>query len=255
MSEQKRQKEAKYPYFCALQRYLKITLINEPKNLTKYLGYTSESKCHIAVERFANCNNPYEWLYKGHFDFTHTSLSFLQQCERFMSDKDFLDKIELGIKSQKHILQQGKKGLLDEIELGKAQKAFHNEIEKAKVEAQRLADLRYCLVRIQTDFRRDSQPIHCLALASGMLYFKLSIKNEWIEKGLECALQELPQILRKHYEENKGRLGYPYASNIVGYSVLWKNGDEKTTLYFDTQGKRVEKPSEKDTHPRASISV
>lgn len=185
------------------------------------------------MEKLLQCDKPYEWLYKGYFDFTHTSLSFLQRCERFI----------------------GEKGFVDEIELASAQKAFQNEIEKARVEAQRLADLRYCLVRIQTDFRRDSQPIHILAFASGMLYFKLSIKNEWIEKGLERALQELPQILRKHYEENEGRLGYPYASNIVGYSVLWKNGDEKTTLYFDTQGKRVEKPSEKDTHPRASISV
>lgn len=233
MSEQKRQNETKYPYFCALQRYLKSALKNESKKLAKELGYTSESKCHIAVEKLLQCDKPYEWLYKGHFDFTHTSLSFLQRCERFI----------------------GEKGFADEIELARAQKAFHNEVEKARVEAQRLADLRYCLVRIQTDFRRDSQPIHCLAFASGMLYFKLSIKNEWIEKGLEWALQELPQILRKHYEENEGRLGYPYASNIVGYSVLWKNGDEKTTLYFDTQGKRVEKPSEKDTHPRASISV
>lgn len=77
MSRQKRQNETKYPHFYALQRSLKIALINEPKNLTKYLGYTSESRCRIAVERFATCNNPYEWLCKGHFDFTHTILSFL----------------------------------------------------------------------------------------------------------------------------------------------------------------------------------
>lgn len=99
MSRQKRQNETKYPHFCALQRSLKIALINEPKNLTKYLGYTNENRCRIAVERFAGCNNPYEWLCKGYFDFTHTSLNFLQRYERLIGDKDFLDKIELGIKS------------------------------------------------------------------------------------------------------------------------------------------------------------
>lgn len=207
------------------------------------------------MERFAGCNNPYEWLCKGCFDFTHTGLSFLQRCERLIGDKDFLDKIESGIKNQKHILQQGEKRLLDEVELGTAQKAFQDEIEKAKVEAQRLSDLRSCFVRIQTDFRRGTQPIHILALAREMLYFELPIKDEWIEKGLECALQELPQILHEHYEKKKGRLGYPYESNIVGYSVLWKNGDKQEMIHFDTQGKRVEEPSEKDTHPRASISV
>lgn len=255
MSEQKRQNEAKYPYFCALQRYLKIALINEPKNLIKYLGYASESRCRTSVERFASCNNPYEWLCKGYFDFTHTSFSFLQRCERLIGDKDFLDKIESGIKSQKHILRQGKKRLLDEVGLGTAQKAFQDEIEKAKVEAQRLSDLRSCFVRIQTDFRRGIQPIHILALARGMLYFELPTKDEWIEKGLEYALQELPQILHEYYEKKKGRLGHPYESNIVGYSVLWKNGDKQEMIHFDTQGKRVEEPSEKDTHPRASIGV
>lgn len=179
----------------------------------------------------------------------------MQRCERFIGDKDFLDKIELGIKSQKHILQQDKKGLLDEIELGKAQKAFQGEIEKAKVEAQKLSDLRSCFVRIQTDFRRGTQPIHILASARGMLYFEPPTKDKWIEKGLECALQELPQILREHYEEKKGRLGYPYESNIVGYSALWKNDDKQEMLHFDTQGKRVKEPSEKDTHPRASIGM
>lgn len=159
-----------------------------PKNLTKYLGYASENRCRIAVERFATCNNPYEWLCRGYFDFTHTSLRFLQRCERFIGDKDFLDRIELGIKNQKHILQQGKKEFSDEVELGTAQKAFQDEIEKAKVEAQRLSDLRSCFVRIQTDFRHGAQPIHILALARGMLYFELPTKDEWIEKGLECAL-------------------------------------------------------------------
>lgn len=83
-------------------------------------------------------------------------------------------------------MQQGKKGLLDEVE---AQKAFQDEIEKAKVEAQRLSDLRSCFVRIQTDFRRGAQPIHISAFARGMLYFEIPTKDEWIEKGLECALQ------------------------------------------------------------------
>ena len=86
-----------------------------------------------------------------------------------------------------------------------------------------------------------------------MLYFEIPIKNEWIENDLECALQELPQILREHYENKKGRLGYPYESNIVSCSVLWKNGDKQEILHFDTQGKRVKEQSEKDTHPIVSI--
>lgn len=140
---------------------------------------------------------------RGVLTFYAHKFEFLQRCERFIGDKDFLDKIELGIKSQKHILQQDKKGLLDEIELGKAQKAFQGEIEKAKVEAQKLSDLRSCFVRIQTDFRRGTQPIHILALARGMLYFEPPTKDKWIEKGLECALQELPQILCEHYEKKE----------------------------------------------------
>lgn len=187
MSKQKRQNEAKYPYFYALQRCLKIALINEPKNLTKYLGYASENRCRTAVERFATCNIILMNGFVRGILTLHTSLSFLQECGRLISDRDFLDKIELGIKNQKHILQQGKKGLLDEVELEKAQKAFQDEIEKAKVEAQRLSDLRSCFVRIQTDFRRGTQPIHILAFARGMLYFELPTKDEWIEKVMCLA--------------------------------------------------------------------
>ena len=226
----------RYTHFYALQNYLKNALESSPKILAKRLGYASESKCEKAVRKLIACKEPYEWLDRGFFDFTHTSLSLLEKCANIVGE-----------------------GLFDEIKAAQNEaeqaQALRAEIERARLEARRLADLKYLEVRIQTDFRRREQPIHILALCAGMLYFKPKIKEEWLQNGVECVLSELPSILRTHYEENKGCLREPYASRIVGYSVFWRNGDEKRVIHFDTQGNRTDKPSEKDTHPNAYLII
>ena len=224
----------RYPHFYNLQKCLKNALESSPKILAKRLGYASEKKCAAAVQRLLAFDEPYEWLDAGHYDYTHTSLSLLQKCAQLVGE-----------------------GFLGEIKAAQDDAAklreFRAEVERAKAEAQRLADLHYLEIRIQTDFRRREQPIHILALCAGMLYFRPKLKEEWLQNGVECVLGDLPQILREHYEANKGCLGYPYTSRIVGYTVFWRNGDEKRVFYFDTQGNEISAPSERDTNPRAYL--
>ncbi len=226
----------RYPHFYALQKYLKNALESSPKMLAKRLGYASESKCEKAVRKLIACTEPYEWLNRGFFDFTHTSLSLLEKCAQLVGE-GFLDELKAAQDDAQKLRE------------------FHAEVERAKIEAQRLADLKYLEIRIQTNFRRRTEPIHILALCAGMLYFRPKLKEEWLQNGVECVLSELPQILREHYEANKGCLGYPYTSRIVGYSVFWKNADDECVIHFDTQGNRTDKPSEKDTHPNAYLTI
>ncbi len=213
----------RYPHFYALQNYLKNALFNSPKMLAKRLGYASESRCEKAVQRLIACDEPYEWLDGGHYDFTHTSLSLLERCA---------DIVGAGLWGEIKAAQ----------EAAVAVREFRAEIERARLEAQRLADLHKCVVQAVTSFRfiKGHHSPCQLAWSGGMGRFKLEIKDEWLEKGLECALKELPRIICEDYERRGGKVRNVYgAYNIVCYTVFWKNGDEERALKFDTKGNEI----------------
>ena len=228
----------RYPHFYALKNYLKITLERSPDTLKTLLGYTSEDRCRIAVDRLLACDELYEWFVKGHYDFTHTSLSFLERCA------DIVGAGLLNANEAQEPWQILLAGALREINGSETEqeRAFRAEIELAKIEAQRLADLRACAVQAVTDFRfiKGCHSVSTLAYSGNAGYFTLTIKEEWIEKGLKCAFKELPRIIREHFQRCGGKLQNPYgAHNIVRYVVFWKDGDKKRIIKFDTQGNKI----------------
>lgn len=222
---QQKEQNGRFPIFYALQSYFQNEKL---EMIQQQLGYKNADKCSAALKKFATCKELTAWLHKGHFDFTHTTLSILEKC--------------------KAILAQG---LIENATLP----AFEAEIKKANVEIQRWRDFRRSYIRVQTDFRRQNQPIFALGLSSGMLYIDLPIKDEWLTEEVEAVLPKIPEIVRRHYQSHEGRLSYPFTSNIVGYSLYLKKGKQTTPYYFDTEGNPTESESPKDTHPRASLSV
>ena len=217
-------RNARYPIFYALQKYFQNT---EPATLQKQLGYQSAAKSQSAIEKFCRAQDLLEWLNAAHYDFTHTALSFLEKC--------------------KEIVAQGL------VENAKADD-FQNEMERATLEMQRANDLKNSYIRVQTDFKRENQPIFALGLSTGMLVIKLPIKETWLARDIKTAcLPEIPRIVRAHFKENGGRLGYPYTSNILGYTLFLKNGQNFETYHFDTQGNPTESPNPDDTQPQASF--
>ena len=213
------QSSRRYPYFYALQTCLKHALSNSPALLQKRLAYQSQSKCVAAVKKLCACDEPYEWLDKGHYDFTHTSLSLLEKCADIVGE-----------------------GLFGEIKAAQDEAALRAEIERARLEAQRLADLRKCVVQVVTDFRfiKGYHSPCQLAFSGSAGRFELTIKEEWLQNGVECALSELPQIICQHFKSCDGKVRNVYgAYNIIGYKVFYKSGDGQQTLYFDTQGAKI----------------
>lgn len=213
------QSSKRYPYFYALQTCLKHALSNSPALLQKRLGYQSQSKCVAAVKKLCACDEPYEWLDEGHYDFTHTSLSLLEKCADIVGE-----------------------GFFGEIKAAQDEAALRAEIERARLEAQRLADLRKGVVQAVTDFRfiKGYHSPCQLAFSGSAGRFELTIKEEWLQNGVECALKEMPQIIRQHFKSCDGKVRNVYgAYNIIGYKVFYKGGNEWQTLYFDTKGARI----------------
>lgn len=213
------QSSRRYPYFYALQTCLKHALSNSPALLQKRLAYQSQSKCVAAVKKLCACDEPYEWLDDGHYDFTHTSLSLLEKCADIVGE-----------------------GLFGEIKATQDEAALRAEIERARLEAQRLADLRKCVVQAVTDFRfiKGYHSPCQLAFSGSAGRFELTIKEEWLQNGVECALKEMPQIICQHFKSCDGKVRNVYgAYNIIGYKVFYKGGDGQQTLYFDTKGARI----------------
>ena len=220
----------RYPYFYALQNYLKTALKNSPDDLKTLLGYVDQGKCTTAIQKMLECVEPYEWLHVGHFDLTNTAETLLEKCGGIVSA-----------------------GLL-----GKHYNSLENfqaEITKAKIESKRFMELQGSFVRVQTDFHRTTQPIFQLAFSNGILEFKLTVKDEWVEKGAEYALKtQISQMIRSHFEKNKGKVGSPFNSNILGYTFHLKDGGEMRQFYFDTQGKPADAPHPQDSNPHASAA-
>lgn len=220
-----KERNGRFPIFYALQSYFQN---GDFKIIQKQLGYNNADKCNVAIKKFASCKELNDWLRTGHFDFRHTNLSFLEKCKEIVA-QGFIQNTTL--------------------------ENFELEIKKANVELQNWRDFMHSYIRIQTDFRRTTQPLFALGFSTGMLYAPIPLEDEYLEKGIAACLTKIPEVVRSHYKRHEGRLGYPFTSNILGYSLCLREGDKGTFYYYDTDGNRTEKPNPKDTYPRASFSV
>lgn len=201
--------------FEFIKRYLQDYLDGKKdERLYKAFGYGCKRNFDKVAQKFLGYESWLEWFYKGHYDFTHNALSFAKQCECFAN-----------------------------AEILKA------ELHKAQREFAQYKTLKKAFVRIKTDFRRKSEPIHILAMMQGMLYLSFEDKNLLFYNDKEF-IQYVQNYIKEHCIKHGGKLFM--WGNITGY-VLHFKGKE---VHFDTTGQIITDLSTvKDTHPRASLSV
>ena len=211
-----KERNGRFPIFYALQSYFQN---GDFKIIQKQLGYNNADKCNAAIKKFVSCKELNDWLRTGHFDFRHTNLSFLEKC--------------------KEIVAQGfiQNATLENFEL---------EIKKANVELQNWWDFMHSYIRVQTDFSPTPQDHHFALAASMSIYVDFPLEDDYLHKGMSAILSKITDIVRHHYKTHEGRMGSPFPSNIVGYTLCLQEGDKTTFYYYDTDGNRTEKPSPKD---------
>ena len=224
MAHSKIHKKGRYPYFYALQAFLKDARRYFPAKVQEGLGYFGAAKFETALEKFLDCREPYEWLCSGHYDFTHSALSFLEKCADFVKNGDL-----------------GEYNSVAE---------FQAEIARAFKDTKRYADwVLSRWVHVQTDFPFNAQTLAMLGLASGTCFELEKIPDSWVEKGVDYALKkDIPAILREHFESHGGVIPYPFKSKILGYAITFKTGDTERQVFFDTNGNVTEKPHKNTTN-------
>lgn len=201
--------------FEFIKAYLQAYLDGKKdERLYKAFGYGCKRNFDKTAQKFLGCKSWLEWFYKGHYDFTHNALSFAKKCECFTNGE-----------------------------------VLEAELHKAQSEFTRYKMIRKAFVRIKTNFRRTSEPIHALAMASGLLYIGFNDKN-FIYCNDEEFIKFVQNYVKEHFIKNNGII--PGWKNIVGYELYFKG----KFIDLDTTGQIITDLSNvDDTNPRASLSV
>ena len=168
-------------------------------NIAVQLGYTSNKKALIALDKFIDSKNLYEWLHSGYFDFKYTAVAFFKKlCEILDIDKSIV----------------GKTLFEDE--------KYHAELEK----------FRYSHIFIHTNFKRKNEPIFALAFLESQRRLKVPIEDLLFKTEKE-VLAIVKDFIIKHYYVSKGDLG------IWGKVVNYVFHHNKNQYIFDTEGNRL----------------
>lgn len=201
--------------FDFIKAYLQAYLEGKKdEKLYKAFGYGCKRNFDKTAQNFLGCESWLEWLHKGHYDFTHNALSFAKQCKCFANAE---------------ILEA--------------------ELHKAQIEFSQFKMIKRAFVRIKTDFRRDSEPIHILAMTQGMLYIFFD-DRKLVNYSDKLFISYVQHCVKEHFIKHGGKL--PVWKNITGYVLHFKDKE----VHFDTTGQIITDLSDvKDTHPRASLSV
>lgn len=171
--------------FGVLQEILYQIKMLALADFAKFLGYIKIERCEAILECFLVTKNMREWLNCGYYDFVYSTVSFLAKCEIFVNPA-----------------------------------ILRAEIDLARMENEREDLLSRGYIRIKTDFKRLSQPIHALAMSQGCLYLPLCADKEWIYFSDDELLQRIQNRLVAHFVKSSGRIGGIWASNIVGYEMM-----------------------------------
>ncbi len=215
-----------YSAFSALQEILYQIKVQDLAGLAEFFGYVRVERCEAILERFLGAKNMREWLKNGYYDMVYSAVSFLQKCYAFVN-AEILDR----------------------------------EIALAKAENARINFLNSGYIRIKTDFRRVSQPVHTLAGIQTALYLPLCADKEWIYFSDDELLKHTQNRLVAHFVKCGGKIGGIFNCNITGYEMTL--GGRK--IDFSVQGEIIsdsnnpsaysnENPP-KDSTPKISLKV
>ena len=198
-----------------------IKTINEKLNtidistLHKKVGYNSSKKFIETLEKLKSTRNSYDWLYCSHYDLVYSSKDFLiKLCEVLEIDEILVD-------------DEIKKAVL-----------YYKEQEKFKSS----------YIFVNTNFKRQSEPIFALALCEKFRNISLYKKENLLFKSIEEILNNLSFQIKSHYEENNG--GLKIWRKIVNYQVHLFD----KIYVFDVNGNLLEYANEV-SESRATIFV
>lgn len=215
-----------YSAFGALQEILYQIKTQDLAGLAEFFGYVRVERCEAILARFWGAKNMREWLSNGYYDMVYSAVSFLEKCKAFVN-AEILDT---------------------EIALAKAENARNDFLSSGSI-------------RIKTDFRRVSQPVHTLAGMQSALYLPLCADKEWIYFSDDELLKHTQNRLVAHFVKCGGKIGGIFNCNITGYEMTL--GGRK--IDFSVQGEIISDSSNpsasqnenppKDSTPKVSLKV
>lgn len=171
--------------FDFIKAYLQAYLEGDKnKNLYKAFGYGCKRNFDKTAQKLLSCESWFEWFYKGHYDFTHSALSFAKQCKIFADSK-----------------------------------ILTANIKQTRIEMDRFKTIKQSVVRIKTDFQRHSEPIHILAMTQGMLYIFFD-DRKFVYYSDKLFISYVQNCVKEHFIKHDGRLAI--WKNITGYVLHFK---------------------------------
>lgn len=173
--------------------------------LYKKVGYNSVKKFILSLEKLKSVDSVYNWIYSGHYDLVFNAKDFLiHLCDVLGIDKSFVNE-----------------------EIQKVEK-FYIEQEKFK----------NSYIFVNTNFKRNSEPIIALALCEKFRRISLYKNEELLFKSKDVILKIVSDIIHNHYLNNKD--GLVLWGRIKMY-VLYLFGE----IYsFNTDGNLINDKSE-----------
>ena len=176
-----------------------LTQNSDKKALSKALGYVREQNFTRALANLEAANSLDEFITKGHFDWAHSSETLILALSKHFA-------------------------LNIDAELGEVRKLYNERVK-----------FRGSYIYVDTDFRRNGEPIFALAMAQHLRYISLTpFLDELCFKALHEQLEVISKITKSYYQKTQT---LPIFGAITGFKLyfLGKN------YSIDTDGKFVDK--------------
>ena len=176
-----------------------LTQTSDKKALSKALGYVREQNFTRALANLEAAKSLDEFITKGHFDWAHSSETLILALSKHFA-------------------------LNIDAELSEVQKLYNERVK-----------FRGSYIYIDTDFRRNNEPIFALAMAQHLRYISLTpFLDELCFKALHEQLKTISKITKSYYQKTQT---LPIFGAITGFKLyfLGKN------YSLDTNGEFIDK--------------
>ena len=176
-----------------------LTQNSDKKALSKALGYVREQNFTRALANLEAAKSLDEFITKGHFDWAHSSETLILALSKHFA-------------------------LNIDAELGEVQKLYNERVK-----------FRGSYIYIDTDFRRNNEPIFALAMAQHLRYISLTpFLDELCFKALHEQLEVISKITKNYYQKTQT---LPIFGVITGFKLYFLGEDYS----LDTNGNFTDK--------------
>jgi hypothetical protein len=184
-------------------------------DILKGMGYNTTKTGAMTLEKFLSCNDIYDWLKSGHYDFRYSSGEFIEKLSTLLEVNSSLYKTEIS-----HCTK------------------IKNEYNK----------IRGCYVYVNTNFHRTTQPIFALAFMESHRLLEPANENLMFTTDKQI-LKNISKMVKQHYLDNDGEL--MMWGKIDNY--VYHHFDGKQYV-FDSDGRQL-KGGRDINESRATISI